>query len=402
MGANQRRILLWAVIGGCVLVGLFVAFRPQAVPVDIGTIERGELIVSVDEEGETQVRDVYVLSAPVAGRMLRIEAEAGDEVVANETVIANIEPVDPTFLDFRSEAQAQAAVRSAESAKALAQAEVDQAQAELDFADAELKRARELINDNTISQRELDEAERRQKTAKAAIATALANLQVKMFEVERAKAELLSPAELRERIGDCECIPITAPVNGVILRVLQESEGVVTAGQPLLEIGDSADLEIKVDLLSADAVKVAPGQRVIVRGWGGDKPLEGRVRRVEPFGFTKVSALGIEEQRVNVIIDFTSEREQWARLGHGYQVDLQIVLWEDPNVIHLPLTALFRNGNDWAVFVDANGMAELRVVEVGRRNGIEAEITAGLEDGERVIMHPGNQVMDGVRIAERS
>jgi len=382
-------------------MALFMAFRPQAVAVDMRTLEPGTLVVTVDEEGETRVRDVFVLSAPVAGRMLRIEPEAGDIVTANESVLAEIEPVDPTFLDFRSEAQAQAAIRSAESATALAQAEVDQAEAELDFARAELDRARELIIDNTISQRALDDAERLHKTAKATYATKLAALQVKNFELERAKAELLSPTQGRPAPGDCECVPITSPVDGVILRVLQESEGVVAAGQALLEIGNSADLEIVVDLLSADAVKVIPGQRVIIDGWGGDEPLEGRVRRVEPFGFTKVSALGIEEQRVNVIIDFVSSPQDWARLGHGYQVDLSIVLWEGNDIIKVPLTALFRDGEKWAVFVDAGGNAEHRHVEVGRRNGLDAEIVAGLEVGERIIMHPSDEVVDGIRVQLR-
>jgi HlyD family secretion protein len=401
MQANQRRILLWSVLGGAVVLALFISFRPQAVPVDIQVAGRGSLIVTVDEEGETRVRDVFVLSAPVAGRMLRIEAEAGDEVIANKTVVAEIEPVDPTFLDLRSEAQAQAAVRAAESARTLAQAEVDEAAAELEFARAEVERARELIVDNTISQRALDDAERNYKTANAAYATTLAGLQVRNFELERARAELLSPAQSRARRDECECVPISAPVDGRILRVLHESEGVVPAGEPLVEIGNPADLEIVVDLLSADAVKVATGQRVIIEGWGGDQSVEGRVRRVEPFGFTKISALGIEEQRVNVIIDFTSPREEWARLGHGYQVDLRIVLWEGDDIIKLPLTALFRNGDEWAVFVDADGRAAIRAVTVGRRNGLEAEITEGLQAGERVVMHPSDKVIDGVRIAGR-
>jgi HlyD family secretion protein len=401
MKPSQRRLILWAVLGGAVVLALFIAFRPQAVPVDIEVANSGSLVVTVDEEGETRVRDIFVLSAPVAGRMLRIEAEAGDEVIANQTVIAEIEPVDPTFLDFRSEAQAQAAVRAAESAKTLAQAEVDQAAAELEFARAEVERARELIVDNTISQRALDDAERNDKTAKAAYATTLAGLQVRTFELERARAELLSPAEIRLKRGDCECVPISAPVDGRILRVLQESEGVVPAGKPLLEIGDPADLEIVVDLLSADAVKVAAGQRVIIEGWGGDTPVAGRVRRVEPFGFTKISALGIEEQRVNVIIDFTSPREQWARLGHGYQVDLRIVLWEGVDVVKLPLTALFRDGDQWAVFVESGGRAQHRNVKIGRRNGLEAEITGGIQLGEHVVMHPGDKVVDGVRVKTR-
>ena len=186
-----------------------------------------------------------------------------------------------------------------------------------------------------------------------------------------------------------------------ILRVIQESEAVVMAGAPLLEIGDSAELEIVVDLLSADAVRVSAGQRVIIEGWGGDQPLEGQVRRVEPFGFTKISALGIEEQRVNVIIDLVSPREQWDRLGHGYQVDLQIVLWENDNVIKLPLTALFRDGSDWAVFVANEGVAEKRMVNIGKRNGLDAEIVAGLEEGEQVILHPGDRIVDGVTVQSR-
>ena len=402
MKANQRRLILWTGLGGAVVLALFIAFRPQAVPVDIEVAASGSLVVTVDEEGETRVRDIFVLSAPVAGRMLRIEAEAGDEVIANETVIAEIEPVDPTFLDFRSEAQAQAAIRAAESARTLAQAEVDQAAAELEFARAEVERARELIVDNTISRRELDDAERNHKTAKAAYATTLAGLQVRNFELERARAELLSPAEVRLKRGDCECVPISAPVDGRVLRVLQESEGVVPAGEPLLEIGDPADLEIVVDLLSADAVRVAAGQRVVIEGWGGETPVAGRVRRVEPFGFTKISALGIEEQRVNVIIDFTSPREQWQRLGHGYQVDLRIVLWEGVDVVKLPLTALFRDGDQWAVFVESGGRAQRRHVEIGRRNGLEAEIIGGLKVGERVIMHPSDKVIDGIRVTGRA
>jgi HlyD family secretion protein len=401
MNAQQRRLILWAVIGGSIVVALVIVFRPQALPVDTRLASIGTLVVTVNEEGETRVRDIFVLSAPVAGRMLRIEAEAGDEVVANETIVAEIEPVDPTFLDFRSETQANAAVRASESAKKLAQAEVDQWDAELVFARAELIRAHELILDNTISQRDMDEAERNERTAKATYATKIAALQMRNFELERARAELLSPAEVRLQRGDCECVPIKSPVDGQILRIINESEGVVAAGEALLEIGDSTDLEIVADLLSSDAVKVATGRRVIIEGWGGNVPLIGRVRRVEPFGFTKVSALGIEEQRVNVIVDFTSPHEQWARLGHGYQVDLRIVLWESTAVITVPLTALFRDGDQWAVFVEVDGIAQHRDVVVGQRSGLEAEITAGIEVGERVIMYPSNAVTDGVRVTER-
>lgn len=401
MQASQRRILLWAVLGGGILLGLFLAFRPQAVPADLVLAERGELVVTVNEEGETRVRDIFVLSAPVAGRMQRIEIEAGDEVEAGLTVLAEIEPVDPTFLDSRSEAQAQAAVSAAQSSLRLAEAEVEQARANLDFARSELARARELIADNTISERELDEAEKQERTAKAALDTRLAALQVQSFELARAKAQLLSPTQARERGEECDCVPIRSPVDGVVLRVIEESETIVQGGQSLLEIGDPGDLEIVVDLLSADAVSVSPGQRVVIEGWGGPQPLEGRVRRVEPFGFTKVSALGIEEQRVNVIIDLISAPQAWSRLGHGYQVDVRIVLAEAEDVITLPLTALFRDEGEWAVFVVADGRAEKRRVRLGQRNSLAAEVAAGLDAGEQVVLHPGDNLRDGVRVAAR-
>lgn len=401
MQASKRRLLLWAVLGGSVLFGLFMAFRPQAIATDLISVERNPLVVTVDEEGETRVRDIFVLSAPVAGRMQRIEAEAGDQVAAGVTALAEIEPVDPTFLDSRSEAQAQAAVSAAESSRAVAAAEVEEARANLDFARSELARARELIADNTISERELDQAQKQQRTAKAALDTRLAALQVRSYELERARAQLVSPTQTRKRGADCECVPILSPVDGVVLRVIEESESVVQAGQALLEIGDPTDLEIVVDLLSADAVRVAAGQRVVIDGWGGDQPLEGRVRRVEPFGFRKVSALGIEEQRVNVIIDLVSAPTEWSRLGHGYQVDVRIVLWEADAVLTLPLTALFRENGEWSVFVVDGGVAERRAVEVGQRNGLAAEIVTGLEEGETIVLHPGDGLSDGVRVEAR-
>ncbi|MGI9304892.1 MAG: efflux RND transporter periplasmic adaptor subunit [Gammaproteobacteria bacterium] len=401
MQALKKRMIVWGGPGVVLLVGLIYAFWPRSVPVDLIEVKRGVLEVTVDEEAETRVRDIFTLSAPVSGRALRIEADVGDAVVADRTVIAEIEPVDPAFLDVRSEAQAQAALRAAQSAEALAKAEVEQAAAELEFARTELERARRLIHSRTIPERDLDAAQRAFKTRNAAHATALAALQVRAFEVERARAQLLSPAQTLASNDACECIPIFAPVHGRVLRVLHKSEGVVAAGEALVEIGDAGDLEIVADLLSSDAVKVAPGQRVIIEGWGGGKPLEGWVRRIEPFGFKKVSALGIEEQRVNVLIDFASPRESWTRLGHGFQVEVRVVLWEGADVLKLPLTALFTNGDRWSVFVQQKGRARRTFVEVGHRTGLEAEILEGLEEGDQVIVHPSDRVVDGVRVASR-
>jgi HlyD family secretion protein len=400
MSVHARRFAFWGTLAASLAIGLVIAFWPRAVIVDMTEARRGELVVTIDDEGETRVHDVYVVSAPVTGRMRRIELHAGDPVVAVQTLVAQIEPIDPAFLDPRSEAQARADVRAAESAEALARAEVEQAQAELDFAHHEFDRARELIASAMISERELDEAERAYRTRRAALTTALAAHEVRVFQLERARAELLSPTEIEERRADCACVALRSPVDGQVLQLKQQSEGVVVAGTALVEVGDPRDLEIVVDLLSADAVRVEPGQRVIVEGWGGDKPLEGRVRLVEPFGFTKVSALGIEEQRVNVVIDLVSPMEEWSRLAHGYQVDVRIVL-SSGEVLKLPLTALFRDGDEWAVFVAAGGRARLAHVTIGRRTDAEAEILGGLADGDTVILHPSDRVRDGVRVAAR-
>lgn len=394
-------MLTWIPVATAIALGLAWAFAPRPVVVDLHVVQRGPLVVTVDEEGETRVHDVFGLSAPVAGHLLRIEAHVGDPVVAGDTVLARIEPLEPAFLDPRSETQARAAVQAAESALELARAEIEEARAEFEFAKTEFERARELKKSGTISERESDEAQRRYRAATAALATAEAAVQVRASELERARAELLGPAEARELGGRSGSIAVRAPRGGSVLRIPNESERVVAAGELLVEIGDPADLEIVVDFLSTDAVKVQAGQRVLIERWGLDRTIEGRVRRVEPYGFTKVSALGIEEQRVNVIVDFTSPRDQWERLGHGYQVEARVVLWEGESVVRVPLTALFRDGEEWALFVDDGGRAELRRVGVGHRNTAYAEITRGLEAGEVVVLHPSDRVTDGVRIASR-
>jgi HlyD family secretion protein len=402
MNAHWKRILLWSLLGLILLGTLIWAFIPRPIPVDLLTLSHGEMVVTVDEEGETRVRDVFVLSAPISGRAMRIGAEVGDEVIADETLIAEIEPIDPTLLDPRSEAQARADIRAAEANLNLAEATVKEARVELEFALSELKRARTLRQEAVISERELESAERTQQTRQAALETAVAARQARTAELERARAQLISPTETRNDSKDCQCVPIKAPVNGRILKILHKSEGVVNAGEPLVEIGDPTQLEIAADLLSSDAVKVRPGQSVIIGNWGGEVDLAGSVRRVEPFGFTKVSALGIEEQRVNVIIDFTSPKTQWSRIAHGYQVDVRIVLWRGSDVLKLPLTALFRDGDEWAVFVEQDGKADKREVTLGRRTGLEAEIISGLSAGDRVVVHPGDRIAQGIAIVDRA
>jgi HlyD family secretion protein len=402
MHATRRRLIFWGAIGALLAMGLVYAFWPRPLPVDLAEVVRGPLVVTVDDEGETRVRDVYVVSAPITAYATRIEADVGDPVVANETVVAELEPIDPEFLDPRRHAAALAAVRAAESALALADAEVHEAETQLAFFRTELERARELRRAQTISARELDEAERAYDTTMARRESARAALRMRGAELERARAQLLSPTDTHEQDARHQRIALRSPVTGRVLRVPNDSARVVTAGEPLLEIGNPGDLEIVVDLLSSDAVKTAPTQRVIIDGWGGGAPLAGRVRRVEPFGFTKVSALGIEEQRVNVIVDLTSPPADWEKLGHGYQVDVRIVVWESADTLKVPLTALFRDGTDWAAFVASDGRAQQRAVTVGRRTSLEAEVLDGLAAGDRVVLHPGERIVDGVRIEPRT
>ncbi|HEY8537785.1 MAG TPA: HlyD family efflux transporter periplasmic adaptor subunit [Steroidobacteraceae bacterium] len=399
---QRRRVLFWAPGAALLIIALVWLLRPQAVPVDLATASEGPLQVTITDEGEARVRDVFVMSAPVAGLMRRVVLEPGDIVVANETEIARIEPAVPMFLDERAEAEARAAVDAAEAALSYAQAQARRAEAERDFAQAELRRLKALAKNQSVSQNDLDAAERRAKAAVAAVAEADAMIAMRASELKQARARLLNPSRARRAEKECECIIVRSPISGTVLRVLQESETTIAAGAPILEIGDPRDLEIQVDLLSEEAVRVKPGQRVIVNGWGGDRPLNGVVRRVEPFGFTKISALGIEEQRVNVLIDLTDPYEHWAALGHGYRVEPSIVVWESPSVVRVPLSALFRQDDRWAVFVDDDGTARLREVEVGQQNGLHAQIVSGIRPGERVVVHPNDRIADGTRIEIRT
>ena len=400
MTANTKRIVIWLAVAGVIAIGLAISFMPRAVMVDLVEVKPGPLVVTLDEEGETRVHDVYTLSAPVSGRVQRINWLVGDPVTANETVLAQIEPGDPSFLDPRSEAQARAAIQAAEAARDLAAAAVKDAQAQYEFARAEFARMQELVKEGSVSKRDLDSAERDYKARHAGLDTSRAALQVRNYELEVARAQLVSPLETQVSQEACDCIPITTPVSGRILQITDRSERVVREGDVLMKIGNPKDLEIVVDYLSMDAVKIESGQRVIIDNWGGEKPLEGSVRLVEPFGFLKISALGIEEQRVNVIVDFTGE-DGWEKLGHGYQVETRVVLWEEDEVLAVPLTALFRDGEQWALFVEENGRAELRHVDVGQKNGVVAEIREGVEAGENVVLHPSDRVTNGTRIKSR-
>jgi HlyD family secretion protein len=385
------------VLAGAALVAVLaaVALWPQSIEAEVAVVGKGPLQVTVDEEGETRVRDRFVVSAPVAGRVLRIELEPGDPV-ARGAVVATFLPADPVLLDARARAEARAAEGAAEAAVGRARAERERAKAALALARSERDRTRELAGQRIVSSEMLEARETAFRAAEEALRAAEFAVRAAEHEREMAQARVATPP----RAGGRQTT-IRAPIDGVVLRRVRESESVVAAGEPLLELGDPRRLEIVSDLLSTDAVKVRPGNPVLIEQWGGDRTLGGRVRRVEPSGFMKISALGVEEQRVNVVVDFDDPAGAWAALGDGYRVEVRIVIWEAPEVVKVPTTSLFRRGEEWAVFAVEGGRARERPVGVGRRNGLEAEITSGLAAGARVIVHPSDRVQDGTRVAAR-
>jgi HlyD family secretion protein len=399
--------LIWAI--GIVAVGGFLAymFAPRPVPADFATIDRGDVRVSVEGEGKTRVREVYTISAPISGMMERIRLEPGDPVVAEDTVLARIVPADPLFLDARSTAEAEADVKAAESAVSLARAKVEAAEAELDFARSELKRAEELAQRGNIAERTLERSVIDVRMRKAELDTARSDLGVAMSRLASARARLIQPGEQADvnnpdpdSGGGC-CVAVRSPVGGEVLTVPDKSARVVTAGETLIEVGNPRDIEAVIDILSTDAVKIRPGNAALIEHWGGGDPLPAIVQRVEPSGFTKISALGIEEQRVNVIIDFTGQAATRQPLGHGFRVEARIIIDEAEDAVRAPISALFRQGDQWHIFVVEDGEATLRAVQTARRNDTHVEITSGLKPGETVILHPSNAIDDGTDVVER-
>ena len=404
MTRKRKRKLRLAVGGALLLLILAWAFWPRPEPVDMAVVARAPLAVTLDEEGETRVRDRFVVSAPLAGRVLRIELEPGDPVVADETVLATFQPQTPTLLDARSRAEAEAGARAARATLERARADRDRAEAELEFADAEVARFRRLAADRIVSDEELESAELAARSRKEALEAAEFAAQTARHQLEVARARLLEGSALGGNPHPASAgspISLRSPVDGVVLRRLRESEAVVPAGEPLLEVGQPDELEIVADYLSADAVKIRPGNRVLIEEWGGKTALEGVVRRVEPSGFMKISALGVEEQRVNVVVDFVDPVAARPGLADGFRVELRVVLSEGDEVLQVPTGSLFRSGEKWAVFAVENDRARLRTVEIGRQGGLVAEVLGGLEEGDQVLLHPGDSIIDGLRVAPR-
>ena len=394
--ARYRRWLLVLLLVGAVVA---VAMWPTPVPVDVMPSTRGPLAVTVDDEGETRVRHRYVVSAPLTGRVLRSELEPGDPVVRGRTVVARLRAEAPALIDARTRAEAEAGVATARAALGRAEAELRRATAAVELARADLRRQRELAAAQLTTVQAVDAAESNAQAAEEGVRAAEFAVAAGRSQFDQANARLMVPTiEASGRV-----LTVTAPVDGVVLKRLRESESVVNAGEPLLEIGNPVtDLEIVSDLLSTDAVRVKPGAKVRVEQWGGDRVLAATVRRVEPSGFTKISALGVEEQRVNVLMDFADPAEAWKALGDGYRVEVRIVIWEEAEVVRVPTSALVRQGDGWSVFAVNGDRLQRVTVEVGQRNAEEAEIRSGLDAGRQVVVHPSDQAIDGALIEVRA
>lgn len=404
---KQSRLWLSVLASALIAVALGFAFWPRPTMVDIGSAAVRDMQVTITEEGRTRVHDAYTVSAPITGRLLRVTAEPGDVVAAGESVIAQLLPVNPALLDVRTREQARAAVAAAEATLRMARADWNKAVADEELAAKEQSRLALLLKDKTVTEAQYDQAERTLRSAQAAKNTAQAAIAMREAELDMARARFIEfndgPSGMSAQADAAGPLPLLAPISGHILQVLQKSETTLSAGTPILEIGDTDnDLEVVVELLSSDAVQVSTGNRVMISNWGGDEVLHGVVERIEPWGFTKYSALGVEEQRVNAIVQFTGDAGARAKLGHGYRIEASFVIWHSDSVLTVPSSALFREGNQWAVFVVRDQRATMRTVAVGKNNGTYAEVLSGVEPNERVVLYPGLDLLDGMRVENRS
>jgi len=382
-----------------IAAGLVYGFYPRAIVVDAAAAVSGPLAVTIEEEGKTQVMERYVISAPVAGYAQRINFHVGDALQAGQ-VLAQLEPARSDALDPRSRAQMQAQLNSAQAAVSAAVENARAAEAQATLAQQELARAESLRKVNFVSEQALDRARTEVNRTQAVKQAAQYTVNMTRFDLDKVRATLASTSALQSGKSP-ETLSVRAPVAAKVLKVVHESEGLVQAGQPLLEIGNPNTLEIEVEVLSTQAVLIGPGSKVLLDRWGGATTLQGVVRVIEPTGFTKISALGVEEQRVRVIVDITSPREVWSRLGDGYRVEARFVVWEGNDILQIPASALFRYGKDWAVFAVENGHAKIRPVTIGQRAGLVVQVLSGIKVGEQVITHPEDKIKDGGRVKVR-
>jgi HlyD family secretion protein len=384
-----KKFLLYGLLLGAIGVAFYVSFAPRATLVDSTLVTRGPLQVSIVEEG-TRVVNRYIVSAPTAGYARRLQFKVGDQIAAGQ-VLLRLDPLASDVLDPRSRAQAEARVRAAEAAIQPALDEVQAARSEVRYWETELPRVRDGVEAGVIAARELTQAESSQRTAEARLDAAESRVAVARADLESQSALSHSAAEGTTR--GAESVVVSTPTAGRILKIYNESEGVVTASQPLVEIGNTQGLEVEVEVLSSDAVQIQPGMKVLLERWGGENPLDAVVRRVEPVAFTKISALGVEEQRVLIIVDFTAPREQWPNLGDQYRVEARFITWEEPDVLQAPSSALFRQRR--LPPSAPKTAAHVQPVEIGRRGGFSVQILSGLNEGDRIINHPGDSIVEG-------
>jgi HlyD family secretion protein len=391
-----RRRLLWSAAALALVALLVFASRPEAAPVDLAKVVRAPLEITLDEEGVTRVRERFMVAAPSAGKLLRVDLEPGDAVRAGD-VLASFAPAASAPLDPRSRRSAEARVAVATAGRERAAAEHAGAIAQHDRARAELVRLGALAGAGLVSPDAVEAAQTAVASAQAAVAAAAAALRSASADIAAAQATLIEG----EAAAGQRTLELRSPADGVVLRRHRESEAVVGAGEVILEIGDPQQLEVTADYLSTDAVRITPGQKVRITNWGGATALAGTVRRIEPAGFLEISALGVEEQRVWVVVALDSPPEAWANLGDGYRVETQVVLVERSDVLTVPVGALIRDGGLWSVFVAVDGKARLRPVDIGDRAPFAAEVLSGLAEGDEVVLHPTDRVVDGGRVRPR-
>jgi HlyD family secretion protein len=394
-----RFVIVIAIIAAAIAGG-YVLLKPQPLLVETTEVTRGPITITVDEDGKTRIRERYIVSAPVAGQLSRIQLDAGDPVQARETEVASLLPTDPAMLDARSQAEATARLNAAKAAVKRAETQMQQAKTMFDLSDKKFSRLSKLREENAISQDEYEIQEADYLARKQDIVAAEFAMEIAQFEMQVANSALTHVSETGDGQQQLEPFVILSPIDGKVLRVFQESSTVVAAGDQLMEIGDPGNLEIIVDVLSTDAVRIRQGAAVSIHHWGEDQPLQGTVRLVEPAAFTKVSSLGVEEQRVNVLVDFTTPPDQRKTLGDNFRVETLITIEQHPDVLLVPANALFRNHSGWALFVVQDDRAILTKVEIGLRNADYAEILSGLAAAQRVINYPSDKIQDGALVKE--
>ncbi len=404
----RKKSRLFLSLGAAILIGgaLAGAFWPRALLVDMGTVTRSPMIVTIDEEGSTRVHNTYIVSTPITGRLQRVEMQPGDQVIRGKTIVAYMLPINPEALDARTYEQARSAVTAAEAALRVARSALNAAIAKNDLAQTDLARTRALTERGVSSEAALERADQEARVGNASLETSEALISVREAELANTRAQLigfddqgLASAIRNDRV---EVIPLHSPADGRILRILQKSETTLPAGTPVMEIGNiNDDLEVVVDLLSSDAVQVTVGDRVLIEDWGRPGTLAGEVTRIDPFGATQYSALGVEEQRVNAVIQFTGPPAARENLGHGFRVEVRIAIWEDGDALVVPSSALFRNGADWAVFTVEENAAHLRKVQIGKNNGLQAQVLDGLKEGVQIILFPPSTIVDDMSVEQR-